>query len=361
MDFIHMPPIAARLREPLRAALRGERAVWPDPLDDGELRALREHGVVPLVYAAARLPQLQREALGAAATEGLRLRDLRSLLELLEDAGVAPLIVKGSALAYDLYERPELRPRGDTDLLIADADRERVRALLAAQGFDERLTSGDDHGVRQTTFVRRDRFGFEHAYDIHHAITNSAVFADALRYEDLVARARPLPAIAERARGLAYPDALLLACIHRVAHHHDSDRLIWLVDIALLWQAMSAAEQAEFWRRAAAARVVAVCERSLELTAEWTGLRFTPAREVLGTIDEQEPSRVFLDRGASYARITATNLRALPLRQRLQRLRQLAFPPRAYMRQQFGRRPLAAMYLVRALRGMARLFRRVGT
>src|SRR5438270_516149 len=83
---------------------------------------------------------------------------------------------------------------------------------------------GDDLGVRQHTFTRSDRFGVAHVYDVHLDISNSAVFADVLRYDELSARSIALEGIASTARGLLHVDALLLACIHRIAHHYDTDR-----------------------------------------------------------------------------------------------------------------------------------------
>jgi len=365
MDFIHMLPISARAREPLKAALRGEGAVWPE-LSDEEIRALRDHGVAPLVYAAARVPQLRNDAIRAAAIEPLRAEDLREVLAALRSRGIDVLLMKGSALAYEIYAAPEQRPRGDTDLLIAESSIDRVREAFAALGFNEAVTSGDEHGIRQTTFTRAGAFGLEHAYDVHWAIANTPLFASVLRFEDLLTSAVAIPRLDEDARGLRRIDALLLACIHRVAHHHDSDRLIWLVDIALLRDAMSEKEHRAFWRIAADAKVVGVCSRSIELADEW--MSRAPrhrAEQYLSReeLERDEPSRAFLDHDMTYGGVMLTNLRALPWRARLRRLRQLAFPPAEFMHQSFpshSRLALPWLYVYRGARGIMRLFRRVG-
>ena len=133
MDFVADVPVPPRLREPLAALLRSETirsevSVWPDSLTPDELRALVEHGVGPLVYARLRLPQLRQDAIHAAAHEPLRTADLAEVLSALAARGVDVLILKGTALAYDLYPAAELRPRSDTDLLIARDDaRARLR------------------------------------------------------------------------------------------------------------------------------------------------------------------------------------------------------------------------------------------
>jgi hypothetical protein len=356
-------PIAERIREPLRHALAGEAADWPE-LRDEEVRALATHGVAPLVYAAAHLPELRDEAIHAAALEPMRLDDLRAVLDALASRGIDALLMKGTPLAYDLYPAPELRPRGDTDLLIARSSIEAMRAAMLVLGFEERLTSGDEHGVRQATFTRRDAFGVEHAYDVHWDIANNALFAETLRFDELRARAVAVPAIGMHARALSRVDALLLACVHRVAHHHDTDRLIWLVDIALLRERMTRAEHEQFWRLAADRGVAGVCMRSVEVADEWMPrARAHRAEEFLSReeIERDEPSRVYLDRELTYGRAMAADLRALPWRARLQRLWQLAVPPAAFMRQSFqprSRLVLPWLYVYRGARGLRRLFRR---
>ena len=360
MDFVAEFPLPPRLREPLTRALRGEPSDWPDALTSGEVDALVAHGVAPLVYANARVPQLRNEAMRAAACEPLRTSDLGEVLAALAARGVEALIVKGTALAYDLYPEPELRPRSDNDLLIAHADVPQVREAMLALGFEENVDSGDEHGLRQAVFTRAPGM----VYDVHWSATNVPAFDAVLRYDELRARSLPLPRLGPHARGLSSVDALLFACIHRIAHHHDSDRLIWLVDIDLLRRRMSRAEHERFWRLAAEGRVVGVCERSIAAADAWLSREpHHPASEFL-THQERtraEPSRVFLDREITHGGVMAASLRALPWRARVQRLWQLAFPPAEFIRRRFGARHALTLpwwYVYRAVRGVTRLFRK---
>jgi len=358
-------PIAERIAAPLRRALAGQAAEWPE-LTATEARALALHGIAPLVYAVARVPALRDQAVHAAAIEPMRLDDVRTVLAALAARDVDALLMKGTPLAYELYPAPELRPRGDTDLLIAHDSIGNARAAMLDLGFDERLTSGDEHGVRQVTFSRRDAFGVEHAYDIHWNITNTPLFAETLRFDELRARAVALPALGPHARALSRVDALLLACIHRVAHHHDSDRLIWLYDIALLRERMARAEHERFWRLAAERAVVGVCMRSIELADEWCARAAQHCAEEFLSSEEiarDERSRVYLDRDITYGRAMLADLGALPWRARLRRLWQLALPPAGFMRQSFqprSRYALPWLYVYRGARGIRRLFRRAG-
>jgi len=59
----------------------------------------------------------------------------RSLLQVLQAAGVEVVVLKGGDLRHRLYDDPAARPMGDLDLLIPPADLKKVRALLAGQGY----------------------------------------------------------------------------------------------------------------------------------------------------------------------------------------------------------------------------------
>lgn len=364
MDPFHSPLIPERIREPLRAALRGELTSWPADLTDDESRALVDHGVAPLVYATQPLPQLRATAIRAAALEPLRADDLRFVLEELAARGIEVLITKGTALAYDLYAAPELRPRADVDLLVHPHAATAAIEALRTLGFAAPLTSGDRHAVRQMLLSRNDAFGIQHHYDLHWSVTNTAVFASALAFDDLRGRAIPLPPLGPHARGLDPVDALLLACIHRVAHHHDTERVIWLADIALLRDRMTPDRHQRFWRQAADAGVIAVCARSIELANEWMS---RPPHDLAADwltaeeLSRDEPSRAYLGGERTYGKEMLADFRALSWRARAQRAWQLAFPPAAFLRQSYGPIPRLALpwlYLRHGARGVVKLFRR---
>src|SRR3954451_10785444 len=361
-------PIPARLRGPLRALLRGESAKWPASATTDHatqlVESLEQNGLAPLVYSLfsdwpAR-SALREIAIRAAAGETSRLIDLRAVLEAFESSGIRVLIIKGTGLAYDIYASPELRPRGDTDLLIAESDLDSVRRILFAGGYTSPLTSGDTLAVRQQSFTRGG-----HVYDVHWDVANSPVVRDALPFEELLSRAIPIPRIAPNALAPSHVDALLLACIHRVVHHHDIERLIWLYDIHLLREAMTAGEHARFWRMAADRGLVAICERSIALADDWfAAAPHDRAGDWLTDSERNrdEPSAAFLDHRRTRGALLNDDLKALTWRGRLRRIRELALPPIGFMRQNFPSAPAAALpalYVWRGARGVLRLLRRV--
>lgn len=208
------------------------------------------HGVQPLLAhhlhqsaSGVRWPDEVREPLREAArveaiANVVRRRELQRVLAALDAVGVRGLLMKGAALAYLRYPHPALRPRCDTDLLIRHADRAAVPRVMQELGYRPWAQTSGELVMPQCTVVKEDRSGVWHAYDMHVKIANPTVFAELLSFDEAAAHSVAVPILGEPARALHPVDALLLACIHRVAHHHDSERLLWLYDIHLLASAM---------------------------------------------------------------------------------------------------------------------------
>jgi len=303
-----------------------------------------------------------------AAVDVLRERELRAVLPALAAAGVRPILIKGAALAYSHYPRPELRLRQDTDMMIADADRDAVAQVLTGLGYQRQTEVDGELTTAQFHFDRRDASGVMHAFDVHWRITNARAFADALTYEEMARDAAPIPALGPDAWGSSPQHALLLACIHRVAHHADTDDLLWLYDIHLLAQGTDA-DAAAFAALASARGMRAVCTRGLDrASAAFGGIdrRWLAAlsnANGAGKSDEREAQAAAFLRGPmSLAGILKTDLAATPgWRRRLRILWEHLFPKRAFMYERYHTRSAIALpflYLYRIVRGAPRWVRR---
>jgi len=188
-------------------------------------------------------------------------------------------------------------------------------------------------------------------------VASPIAFAHVFAYEELAASAVPIPALGPAARGPDQVHALLIACVHRVAHHHDLVRLNWLYDIHLIAERLGERSWREFVRLAVTREVAAVCRQSLKRSVQLFETR-VPA----WAMDElrrpetaaAEPTAGYL-KTRSMARIVVDELRALPgWRDRWRLVRQHVFPPADYMRKAYpsaGAVPLPALYAWRFLRG----------
>ena len=332
--------------------------------------AAAEHRVLPLAAERmahrAEVPEALRLMFRTTATEDavtdlIRESELVRLLADLAKAEVRPLLLKGSQLAYSHYPRADLRPRVDSDLLIPASDLSAVQDVLGRLGYEPK--DGQLSGslvIAQALYLKRKNGRLLHAVDVHWKVASPQVFAEMLTYSELAERAVPLPALGPSARGLSSVDALLLACVHRIAHHLDSDRLIWLYDIKLIAEGLNAADWKAFLALAVERKVAAVCIRSLRRTDAlfpgttppwvWDAARVATGADVelsAGYLTDRPQAQLMLD-----------DLRALPhWRDRARLIGQHVFPPASFMRRTYApssRAPLLVLYGLRFVRGATR-------
>ena len=154
-------------------------------------------------------------------------------------------------------------------------------------------------------------------------------------------------------------DALVLACVHRAAHHLDAKDLLWLYDIHLLAERCQVAEWYAFADTALDRGVAALCVRGLALCTMRFGTQ-VPAlvRERLSRPLEVEPSAVFLMADLAPVGRLGSDLGALGGGDRIRLLAEVLFPPRSYMRAQYGAKTwLAWQYVRRIARGAGKWLR----
>lgn len=350
------------VRERVCACLRDPVPRAESPSAD-VLDAARIEGVHLLLADRLRLPAFAGELRGAAVLEAVREHELRAVLAGAADAGVRLILIKGAALARTHYSRPELRPRSDTDLMIPASSRDVIARTLVRLGYERPVEVDGALATGQFHFQKHDRDGLFHALDIHWRVSNVRAFADVLTYEELASDAVAIPALGPHAWGPSPVHSLLIACIHRVAHHGDTDDLRWLFDVHLLARAFGPQERESLTRLAVARRVRAVCGRSLSLAqvafggvdADWTAS--------LSHADAAgEPTAAFLVGAWRQVDILRADLVATPRwLARVQLLRQHLFPSSAYMYGRYGARlrpALPFLYLYRIATGLPKWFRR---
>jgi hypothetical protein len=336
-------------RRTLARIIATSTASTPSNLDDPEVRQFaRSEGVLPLLewiegrwdgeYRAQATVQIARRA------------RLTRLLNLLNAEGVDAIVFKGAHLAYACYPDPALRPHVDTDLLIHPRDTDKARRAFERSGH--RLIPHVSGRFVMSQFHFADGgVGGYHAYDVHWRISNPVVFRNVLPFDEVRAQTRSIAALGENGRGPSIPHALLIACVHRAAHHGASERLIWMMDIRLLLQAASAGNLDEFCRLAQEYRMSGICADACARAATFFGDVTVPdgLSQTAGTASE--PSRAYLF-APSTLRQHWLDLRATPWRDRPALIREHLFPPAEYMKDiSTSPSPLAVRYLTRMVRG----------
>ena len=277
-------PKAAEVDTVLATALRSERAEWPAGWSSNASAAVLEriayHGVAGLLSAKAdplsRWPdavraEIHEHALGQSMWELRHKIVLGELLERLSESGTVVLL-KGTAVAYDLYDNPAVRSRGDTDLLVTNAEREAARKILTESGF---VRDNEDHDLpealrSQEIWTLRSDDGTNHSIDLHWQPLNAPALEQHLSFGEMAAGALPLRRLCSVARAPSRSMMLLHACLHRGLHdcapyfvgsrtYFGGNRLIWLYDLLLLGRTMSDLDWRFFCRMAVDKRVADVC------------------------------------------------------------------------------------------------------
>ena len=332
------------------------------------------HSVLPLLAPRLhraktldRWPATIREPLVEATrheviVESLRRRELRRLHVALAAATVRPLLMKGSALAYLCYP-DRLRPRGDTDLLVRRSDVTRATRALHTLGYRRALQTPGELVMPQMELVKEERPGITHVCDLHVKIANPHVFAEALSYDELITRAVDVPGLGGGARALGPVDALILACIHRVAHHDDCEKLLWIYDIHLLAHRMDRRTLTQFATRAAEKQIKAVCLRGLSLAQRWFHTEVPhDVMQALASAGADAPSAAYVGGRLRPVDVMWSDLKAIGRwRDRWQLVREHLFPLAGYMRERYGVSNdllLPALYVHRGARGACAWLRR---
>jgi hypothetical protein len=210
----------------------------------------------------------------------------------------------------------------------------------------------------QFSYRHVDAHGTSHTLDVHWRIAIPKAFADRLGYEELRRDAVSVAALGPHAFAPSPPLALLIACLHRTAHHGTSDRLVWLYDIHLLATVLSAAEWGVVASRAADTGLAPVVAAGLEDASARLGTSVPPA--VLARLREAgatpDPDVVmFLAGEPPRIQIAVSDWRRIHgVRNRVRFVREHLFPSPAYMRHRYGLASAAVLpflYAHRALTG----------
>jgi hypothetical protein len=349
--------------------LPADRALLPDAIEVS--RAERLHLLLADVVGRAHAwpadkavlrAGLVAETRAAAVDDMARTRELVRVVERLEVAGCAPVVFKGAALAHSHYPQPWLRARVDTDVLVSEATRAPAADVFTALGYRRAPLVSGRLVMYQEMFVREEAGGLEHVFDLHWRVTNPQATSLVLTHDRLRGRATSVAVPGGVVQAPCPADALVLACVHRAAHHQDAQDLLWLYDIHLLARGLTQPEWADATATAVASAVTALCARGLQLAGERFRTR-VPAfvSEALGQGPANEASAVFLRPDLTPAARLRSDLRALSRLDRARLLVEVVLPPRDYMRAAFGGGLLPWLYVRRLVRGAGKWLRPIRT
>jgi hypothetical protein len=283
------------------------------------------------------------------AADLLRQKSLAALLDALAAGGVDVLVIKGAALALLVYDQPEERDRCDADLLISRRQLEAAERILAALGYrrqlepDAQVATGQRHYSAPASSAD--------VIDLHWRAANPLAFSAVLDFDVVWPRRIPIPALGPRAATLSIPDALLLACVHRVAHHRDVVEPRWLADIDRLVRRLDGEEGRLFVSEARRTATRQVCERGLTLAHARYGTPIDALRSDFSAVPSvAEPSSAFIGGHHALADELLSDLRMAGWGTRAALLKEHLFPPLDYLRMRYPQWPAPLLPLAYAYR-----------
>jgi hypothetical protein len=362
----------------LCAAIRGDSPPWPGlggATLETLLRRSEYHGVSALLNL--RLSHLEncpadlrkaihKRAIARAAWELRHQHILTRVHDALADICAQPVVIKGTALAYTLYPDPMLRARGDTDIIIPLTERSRVQDVLSMLGFRHETGVSGEFISYQASYTFATADTGTHNIDLHWRINNSELLSRLFSYDEVLENAIRLPKLCPHALGLSQVHGLLLACMHRATHrqtpyytdgvaYYSADRLIWLYDIHLLAESLSSSQWRDFVRVAEEKQLCATCLDGIERARSRFHTRCPDfVRNGLTGSGANERPATYLN-ASKLTQLWMDFVALDGCSSQLRFLRELFFPPAAYMRSKYPQAQpgsLLALYAHRAVFGL---------
>ena len=320
----------------------------------------RAHGVLALLdhwrqtQAALHLhgehSQLARaEHARTAMLDALHRVALSELSDAFADAAIPGLVIKGAALALSHYPSPGLRPRVDSDLLIPSAQQARSHKILLDAHWQPVASNFSAVVLPERTYQKRFS-GAVISLDLHWALSARPVLARALPFETLYTNSVAFDQ-SQHWRAPCAVDALLIAAAHRMGHHRDQERFIWLYDVHLLWHAMTPMEQEHTITRAEQSGLCAIVFDVLVASQTLFHTEVSVAQLTrLQSVKNEPGAALFNDKLSDFA----FDWRFAGWRERCALIKQRVWAEPQYLRSRFNAKwlPIGLLQLRRWLGGM---------
>jgi hypothetical protein len=352
------------LRPPGPETTHQQRHAWLTWLDNHRLTPAAAHALAH----DARVPAEIRAHLQAARAQArahwlLRKTALLHLLSLSAQEPAQPLILlKGAALALNLYPDPTLRPMNDIDLLISPAAMPDMLRRMRAHYQERGLSTGNDVGYLHHFIFTHPATGMQ--LELHKTLP---LLPDNNRGLDwFLNQTEP-----HHLQGLPYltftPEAQILhLAAHAILEHGGQQGAlgIWLYDIdqilrqwgnTLDWEQTLAQARHLHWE--------AALHQAIHLARQHFASPTPAALQTWIQLPQNQLSGYNILRSMTAANRSSSRtifhiLRGLSWQQRIQQLTHMFFPSRTYMQRRYPQLPWPLTYPYRWFDAARKLLRR---
>jgi hypothetical protein len=204
-------------------------------------------------------------------------KQLGELLQILNQNGIQPLVMKGLALACTAYPHLSLRrPGNDIDLLIKPEEFLRAREVLVAQGYHSesyRFEILKDLQCEETLVPPNGSRNMR-PVDLHWELNVASGKRDREITRGIFARSIGVKTPDMAFQTMHPVDALAHSAVHLMRNHYRQMKLLWICDMGFLGDAIS---KGQGWKtvqeRSSQWNVLLAVQYALKLAVAWTGLR----------------------------------------------------------------------------------------
>lgn len=337
----------------------------PNGLNDSNIiTRMDHHGVTMLMVEKDCLSDVVNESLVArkammVANSDLKTRGLNKLFKNFKNAGLRKCILfKGAALAHAYYPEPWLRPSSDSDCLISPEDRPKYNTLLTDQLEFKKLFAIEGELVSyQSTYVRKLTKNTNLTLDLHWRVNNRQSLAKTYTMDELSERGTTTASLNHAVIIPSAVDSILLSCIHRLGHHADDERLIWLYDIHLLINSLNEDDWEELCLLCEDKKIAAITLDALLVCADLleTDIPSDAKQNLEKLAKRDEPSKLVLQRNTSQWQLFKQDLNSLDnVQQKAQLLKENLFPSSEYIKESMQTDNVAKGHSKRLLRSLKR-------
>ncbi len=338
------------------------------------------HGVLPLLQF--KLAQLEKEQKAdqkidrsiidritryshhCAASEMQLAAGYKHALTLIESHD--PVILKGAVMAYHYYPQPHHRPMVDVDILIAENTGEIIRKLLVENGFDLVSSNAGEIVLTQFSCTKMLSHCLTLHLDIHSKLFNRPGMHDLLDYDEIRAEARRITVYSQEFLVPSACHCLIHACLHLMAHHENSRRLIWLYDIKLILEKFTEIDREQLLafthsKRIAIVILTAINACNTVFPLGRVALNSELERQSNDQAENAHPATRLLHKHSPATLLLSDWGQIKGMENRLKWLKEHLFPKPEYIREKYGVQysPLILIFYVwRIIGGSVRLFTR---
>lgn len=163
------------------------------------------------------------------------LTQIAKITQFFNDAGIEFVLLKGPALAMQVYPHPSLRDGIDIDLAIHPEDVKKASEILLTNGYHIRFDSNraSEHIFHHQVFFPDQKTGVK-TVELHWRPLGLPEVTGEITAGDLLERRVFLHSDIGLIPVLSITDILMYVSMHMCISHADELRLIWILDIHLL-------------------------------------------------------------------------------------------------------------------------------